>query len=65
MNWVGLETGSDNVLPFALRLVESNNLIYIAEDNNEYACGKVPAKCLETYGNINIMVCVSHHGEGC
>lgn len=62
---IGHCTRSDDILPFALRLVEGDETIEIAEDNNEFAGGATLASCLKEYKGYNIMICVSRHVEGC
>ena len=65
LDQVGQRTRSEDVLPFALRLVVGDDLIEIAEDNNEFSCGNALSKCLEKFEGLNVMVCVSRHVEGC
>lgn len=65
LDQIGQRTGSEDILPFALKLVEGDDCIEIAEDNNEFACGEALARCLDKYEGYNIMVCVSRHVEGC
>ena len=65
LDQIGQLTNSEDVLPFALKIVVGEDTIEIAEDNNEFACGNALAKCLDGYEGHNIMVCVSRHVEGC
>lgn len=65
LDQVGQRSRSEDVLPFALRLVVGDDLIEIAEDNNEFSCGNALSKCLEKFEGFNVMVCVSRHVEGC
>jgi hypothetical protein len=65
LDYIGSKTNSDDVLPFAIRLVEGGNLIQIAEDNGEVCCGRLLLKSLEKLDGYNVMVCVSRHVAGC
>ena len=65
LDLIGQRARSEDVLPFALRLVEGDDCIEIAEDNNEFACGEALARCLHKFEGYNIMVCVSRYVEGC
>ena len=65
LDLIGQRARSEDVLPFALRLVEGDDCIEIAEDNNEFACGEALARCLDKFEGYNIMVCVSRYVEGC
>ena len=65
LDQIGQSTRSEDVLPFALKLVEGEDCIEIAEDNNEFGCGDALARCLDSYEGYNVMVCVSRHVEGC
>jgi hypothetical protein len=64
LDYIGQKTKSEDVLPFALRLVEGDDLIEIAEDNNEFACGELLAQILDRYEGYNMIVCVSRQVEG-
>mmetsp|Transcript_5930 Transcript_5930/g.6050 ORF Transcript_5930/g.6050 Transcript_5930/m.6050 type:complete len:257 (+) Transcript_5930:145-915(+) len=65
LDFIGQKSKSDDILPFAVRLVEGKEFIEIAEDNNEFACGELLARCLDNYEGYNMVVCVSRHVEGC
>jgi hypothetical protein len=56
---IAAQTDSDDCLPFAMRLVENGELILIAEDNGEFACGDLLAECLSKLDKYNVLVCVS------
>ena len=57
------KTGCPN-LPFAIRLIEGNEMISIAEDNGEFACGEVLSKCLNKMDGYNVLVCISKKVSG-
>jgi hypothetical protein len=46
-------------------VILGKEFIEIAEDNNEFACGELLARCLDNYEGYNIVVCVSRYVEGC
>jgi hypothetical protein len=46
-------------------VILGKDFIEIAEDNNEFACGELLARCLDNYEGYNMIVCVSRHVEGC
>jgi hypothetical protein len=56
---IGALTDSEDCLPFAIRLVENGELIQIAEDNGEFACGDLLSECLSKLDKYNVLVCVS------
>ena len=64
LDYIGEKTDSDDILPFALRLVEVDEVIQIAEDNGEVACGELLSECLNQFEGYNILVCVSRKVEG-
>mmetsp|Transcript_28493 Transcript_28493/g.47868 ORF Transcript_28493/g.47868 Transcript_28493/m.47868 type:complete len:262 (-) Transcript_28493:145-930(-) len=61
---IGRKTECETTLPFAVRLVEGNELVSIAEDNGEFACGEVLNRCLDRVQGFNVLVCVSQHVGG-
>lgn len=46
-------------------VILGKDFIEIAEDNNEFACGELLARCLDNYEGYNMIVCVSRNVEGC
>ena len=65
LDFISEKTDSEDVLPFALRLVENGEVIQIAEDNGEVACGELLSTVLNGYEGYNVLVCVSRQVEGC
>lgn len=59
LDYVGKVTDSDSCLPFAISLVEGGEYISIAEDNGEFGCGDLLARCLDKLKEFNVLVCVS------
>ena len=64
VDFIGRKTGCDTCLPFAVRLVEGGELISIAEDNGEFACGDILTNCLKKVDGYNVLVCVSQKVSG-
>ena len=65
LDYISDKTDSEDVLPFAIRLVENGAVIQIAEDNGEIACGELLSTLLNNYEGYNVLVCVSRKVEGC
>lgn len=64
IDFIGCKTDSDDCLPFAVKLIENNELISVAEDNGEFACGKVLEKTLKKLDGYNVLVCVARKVKG-
>lgn len=62
---IGFYTESEDCLPFAIRIVEGDELIQIAEDNGEYASGEVLAEKLAKLRDYNVLICVSRKVSDC
>jgi hypothetical protein len=65
IDWIGQKSDSDDCLPFAIKLIENSEIISIAEDNGEFGCGNILAKCLKKLDGYNVLVCVSRKVKGC
>jgi hypothetical protein len=65
LDYISENTDSEDVLPFAMRLVENGEVIQIAEDNGEVACGELLSNVLNQYEGYNMLVCVSRRVDGC
>ena len=65
LDYIGAKVDSEDILPFALTLVEVGELINIAEDNGEFAAGEALAACLENLEGFNALLCVSRKVDGC
>jgi hypothetical protein len=65
LDYIGAQTDSEDVLPFALRLTEGDEVIQISEDNGEIACGELLSECLSKFPGYNVLVCVSRKVQGC
>ena len=62
---IGLETGSEDYLPFAMILVDSaGEFVSIAEDNGEFSAGEMLARALQDLDGFNALICVSRHVQG-
>ncbi len=62
---IGLETGSEDYLPFAIVLVDSaGEFVSIAEDNGEFSAGEMLARALQDLDGFNALICVSRHVRG-
>lgn len=64
IDFLGKKYDSEDCLPFAVKLIENGQLISVAEDNGEYACGKVLSNCLKKVEGFNVLVCVTRHVQG-
>ena len=64
IDFLGRRYDSEDCLPFAVKLIENGQLISVAEDNGEYACGKVLTNCLKKVEGFNVLVCVTRHVQG-
>ena len=56
---------SDEVLPFALRIVEGAELIQLGDDNGEFGASQVISNCLGKLDGYNILVAVTLKVYGC
>jgi hypothetical protein len=65
IDYIGQKSDSDDCLPFAVKLIENGQLISIAEDNGEFACGQVLERCLKKLEGFNVLVCVTRTVKGC
>lgn len=65
IDYIGHKNQSEDFLPYAITLLEGGEMISIAEDNGEFACGEVVGDCLKKIEGLNILVCVSRRVEGC
>ncbi len=65
IDYIGQKYKSDFCLPFAVRLIEGGEMISVAEDNGEFACGELLTNCLKKMEGFNILVCVSRHVDNC
>ena len=55
---IGLETGSEDYLPFAMTLVDSaGEFVSIAEDNGEFSAGEMFARALQDLDGFNALIC--------
>jgi hypothetical protein len=62
---IGKETDSDDVLPFAMNLVDGAGvLVSVGEDNGEFGVGEMLGKCLQELDGFNALVCVSRKVAG-
>jgi hypothetical protein len=59
LDYIGIETDSEDCLPFALRIVEGGELIVIAEDNGEFGFGDILTDSLKYMEDYNVLICVS------
>lgn len=59
LDYIGIETDSEDCLPFALRIVEGGELIVIAEDNGEFGFGDILTESLKYMEDYNVLICVS------
>ena len=64
LDHIGNITDSDDCLPFAISLIEGNQVIKLAEDNGEIGCGQILADCLEELKGYNVLICVSRQIDG-
>ena len=65
LDFIGIETGSDNYLPFSMSLVDGNGqYVSIAEDNGEFGGGEMLGRALQDLDGFNALVCVSRHVAG-
>lgn len=65
IDYIGQKFDSDDCLPFAVSLVEGEELVSIAEDNGEFAAGDILAECLKELEGYNVLVCVTKKVKGC
>jgi hypothetical protein len=65
IDYIGHQVDSEDCLPFAIKLIENGQVISIAEDNGEFACGNILAKCLKKLDGFNVLVCVARKVKGC
>ena len=56
---IGQMFDSDDVLPFAIRLVEGTELIQLGDDNGEFGASNVITGCFNKLDGYNILVAVS------
>ena len=61
IDYIGQQADSEDFLPYAITLVENNELIASAEDNGEFSCGNILASCLQKLDGYNVLVCVSRY----
>ncbi len=64
IDFIGTQVDSDDCLPFAVKLIENNELISVAEDNGEFGCGAVLARCLKQLDGFNVLICVARRVKG-
>lgn len=64
IDFLGKKFDSEDCLPFAVKLIEDGQLISVAEDNGEYACGKTLANSLKKVEGFNVLVCVTRCVKG-
>ena len=65
LDFIGVETGSENYMPFAMSLVDgSGQFVSIAEDNGEFGAGEMLGRALQDLDGFNALVCVSRHVSG-
>ncbi len=65
LDFIGLETGSDDYLPFAMSLVDgAGQFVSIAEDNGEFSSGEMLGRALQDLDGHNALVCVSRQVAG-
>ncbi len=62
---IGKEMDSDDVLPFAMNLIDSSGeVISIGEDNGEFGVGEMLGKYLQELDGFNALVCISRNVAG-
>ena len=64
IDYIGQKADSEDCLPFAVKLIQNNELISIAEDNGEFGCGNVLSRCLKKLDGFNVLVCVTRRVKG-
>ena len=65
LDYIGIETGSENYLPFAMSLVDGGGqFVSIAEDNGEFSAGEMLGRALQDLDGFNALVCVSRYVSG-
>lgn len=65
LDYIGNKMDSEEILPFAIRLVESGELIVMSDDNGEFGSGDILSRCLKKLHGYNVMICVSRNVKGC
>jgi len=61
---IGQKYNSDDILPFALRLVEGTELIQIGDDNGEFGASDVITNCLSKIDGYNVLICITRRIYG-
>jgi hypothetical protein len=64
IEFLGRKYDCEDKLPFAVNLIENGQLLAVAQDNGDFACGKVLAGCLRKVQGFNVLVCVSTYVAG-
>lgn len=64
IDYIGTQVDSDDCLPFAVKLIENDEIIAVAEDNGEFGCGAVLSRCLKRLDGFNVLVCVARKVKG-
>ena len=64
LDFIGQNKDSEDVLPFAIRLVEGGETILIKEDNGEFGSGDILMDSLSKLEDYNVLVCVTRSISG-
>lgn len=55
---------SDDCMPYAIRLVEGEELLAIAQDNGDFMSGSIVANALKRLDGYNVVLCVTRYVKG-
>lgn len=69
IKYLGTNFNSTDCIPFALSLLENNELVFLADDNGEFGCSDMLKELLTQQINVNatyknIMICVTRYIQG-
>lgn len=65
LDYLSVQTDSEECLPFAIRIVENGELVVIAEDNGEFSIGELLAESLIAVDGYNTLICLSRKVRDC
>ncbi len=65
LDYLSVQTDSEECLPFAIRIVENGELVVIAEDNGEFSIGELLAESLLAVDGYNTLICLSRKVRDC
>jgi len=65
LDYLSVQTDSEECLPFAIRIVENGELVVIAEDNGEFSIGELLADSLLAVDGYNTLICLSRKVRDC